>query len=53
MNLELRCECGEALSASSETEDIDVQLVCPDCEAVYIASVTQLLDGEARLAIPE
>lgn len=48
MELSFDCECGEKVSDFTRGEGGEVagiKLVCPSCEALYVATITQLREG--------
>lgn len=48
MELTFDCECGEKVSDFTRSEGGDAngtRLVCPSCEALYVATITQIREG--------
>lgn len=48
MVLEFDCSCGKRLTESTSGKGGEVhgvQVVCPDCNANYIVTITQLAEG--------
>lgn len=46
MDIQFDCSCGAEISEFTRGgPDVDVRVICEDCESRYVVTITKLLDG--------